>query len=101
MVPKARWGGLVASLLIAAPAAAQETTDTAQIRRLQERGEAIARELEELRLGREVVVQADTSISGLGPAASKVYKTPQGVSIGGYGEVLYAQLARRRGEEPP
>ena len=101
MVAKARWGGLVASLLIAAPAAAQETTDTAQIRRLQEQVEAITRELEELRLGREVVVQADTSISGLGPAASKVYKTPQGVSIGGYGEFLYENFAGSREDDAP
>src|SRR3954451_15658506 len=70
MVAKARWGALVVSLLLAVPAWAQETTDTAQIRRLQEQVEAITRELEELRLGKEVVVQADSSVSGLGPAAA-------------------------------
>ena len=30
------------------------------------------------------------SIYGLGPAASKVYHTPAGISAGGYGEMLYA-----------
>src|SRR4051794_41370164 len=93
MVAKARWGALVVSLLLAVPAWAQETTDTAQIRRLQEQVEAITRELEELRLGKEVVVQADSSVSGLGPAASKIYKAPQGVSIGGYGGVFFQKLA--------
>src|SRR3954471_175195 len=101
MVAKARWGALVMSLLAAGPAAAQETTDTAQVRRLQEQVEAITRELEELRLGKEVVVQADSSISGLGPAASKVYKAPQGVSIGGYGEFLYQNFAASREDEAP
>jgi hypothetical protein len=101
MVAKARWGALVASLLIAVPAWAQETTDTAQIRRLQDQVEAITRELEELRLGKEVVVQADTGISGLGPAASKVYKTPQGVSIGGYGEFLYQNFAGSQEDDAP
>src|SRR3954451_116622 len=101
MVAKARWGALVVSLLLAVPAWAQETTDTAQIRRLQQQVEAITRELEELRLGKEVVVQADSSVSGLGPAASKVYKAPQGVSIGGYGEFLYQNFAASREDEAP
>jgi hypothetical protein len=101
MFAKARWGALVMSLLAAGPSAAQETTDTAQVRRLQEQVEAITRELEELRLGKEVVVQADSSISGLGPAASKVYKAPQGVSIGGYGEFLYQNFAANREDDAP
>ncbi|MBI4539005.1 MAG: porin [Gemmatimonadetes bacterium] len=55
--------------------------------------EAITRELEELKLGREVVAAADTGLYGLGPAASKVYRARQGVSIGGYGEFVYENLA--------
>jgi hypothetical protein len=43
-----------------------------------------------------VAVQADTSILGFGPAAAKVYKIQQGVSIGGYGEVLYENFAAER-----
>jgi hypothetical protein len=96
---KARWG-VVWAVLSAAPAAAQET-DTSEVRRLQAQVEAITRELEELRLGKDVVVQADTGVSGLGPAASKVYKTPQGVSIGGYGEFLYNNFAGRRQDDAP
>jgi hypothetical protein len=99
MLSKVRWGVVLAALT-AAPAAAQQT-DTAEVRRLQEQVEAITRELEELRLGKDVVVQADTSVSGFGPAASKVYKAPQGVSIGGYGEFLYQNFAGTREDDAP
>ena len=81
--------------IIAAPAAAQET-DSARIERLEGQIEAITRELEEMKLGREVVAQADTSMYGLGPAASKVYRVRRGVSIGGYGELLYENFAAVR-----
>lgn len=64
----------------------RDTTDLEQIR---QQVEAITRELEELRLGGDVVVAADSGVQGFGPAASKVYRVRQGVSIGGYGEVLY------------
>jgi hypothetical protein len=86
--------------LIGSPAVAQER-DTTAIRRLEDQVEAITRELEELRLGRDLVVEADTSISGFGPAASKVYKVRQGVSIGGYGEVLYENFAESREDDAP
>ncbi len=89
-------GMLVLGLgIIAAPAAAQET-DSAKIEQLEEQIEAITRELEEMKLGREVVAQADTSMYGLGPAASKVYRVRRGVSIGGYGELLYENFATTR-----
>jgi hypothetical protein len=84
---------LAGSLALLAPPASAQERDTTDLARLESQLEAITRELEELRLGRDVVVQADSSIYGFGPAASKVYKTPQGVSIGGYGEVLYENFA--------
>jgi hypothetical protein len=67
--------------------------DSAAIVQLQRQIEAITRELEELKLGEEVVVEADTGIYGFGPAASRVYRVQQGVSIGGYGEMLYEKFA--------
>ena len=49
----------------------------------------LAEEMEDLKVGEAAVkVSRDQSISGLGPAASKVYQKDQGVSIGGYGEAL-------------
>ena len=55
---------------------------------VERRLEVLASELEAMRLG-EAVVEADTSEHGYGPAASKIYRTEQGLSIGGYGEMLY------------
>jgi hypothetical protein len=72
--------------------AAQDSAELALLRR---QIEALTREIEELRLGEEVVVAADTGVYGFGPAASKVYRTGQGVSIGGYGEALYENFSDR------
>jgi hypothetical protein len=92
----ALWAGAAA-----APLAAQER-DTTELARLRAQVEAITRELEGMRLGRDVVVaQADTSINGFGPAASKVYKVRQGVSLGGYGEFLYENMAGAREDDTP
>lgn len=62
--------------------------DSADLARLKRQVEALTHEIEAMRLGDDVVVQADTSTFGLGPAASKVYRARPGVSIGGYGETL-------------
>ncbi|MEP6802325.1 MAG: hypothetical protein ABJC07_10330 [Acidobacteriota bacterium] len=62
--------------------------------------EALSREIETLRTGvpektsREGA--ASPPVSGLGLAASRVYRSGQGVSIGGYGEALYQNFAERR-----
>ncbi len=84
----------------ARPLVAQET-DTAEVSRLKAQVEAILRELEAMRLGADVVPQADTSIYGFGPAASKVYKGRSGVSVGGYGEFHYENFARDRQDDTP
>lgn len=78
---------------------ARDTTAALETIRLQI--EAITRQLEELRLGRELVVVADSTAHGFGPAASKVYRVRQGVSIGGYGELLYENFAEEREDEAP
>jgi hypothetical protein len=53
---------------------------------------------EEVRRLREMVVLPETaelkSQYGLGPAASKVYGVPRGLSIGGYGEANYREVVR-------
>ena len=75
--------------------------DSAQIAEIRRQIDAITREIEELKLGQEVVVEADTGVYGLGPAASKVYRVQQGVSIGGYGEMLYQNFAASRENGSP
>lgn len=82
--------------LAALPAAAQERSDSVELEQLRRQVDAITRELEAMRLGQEVAPRADTSVRGFGPAASKVYRTNQGVSIGGYGEVVYENFAAER-----
>ena len=67
---------------------------------LQRRIEILSREIETLRIG-EAAVEADESRHGLGPAAAKVYKTGQGVSLGGYGELLYENFDSRRDDGQP
>jgi hypothetical protein len=94
-----KWIGVL-GMVMAAPAWGQEQ-DTTDIKRLTAQVEAITQELEELKLGGDLVVEADTSVYGFGPAASKVYKVRQGVSIGGYGEVLYENFAGSREDETP
>jgi len=62
---------------------------------LQRRIDLVAEEIERMKLG-EVAVQADQSRYGLGPAASKVYSVVDGLSIGGYGELLYQNYDSER-----
>lgn len=69
-----------------------QAPDSTRLAELERRLDAVTRELERLQLGEEVV-QADSSAMGLGLGASKVYRVQQGVSVGGYGEVLYENFA--------
>lgn len=58
--------------------------------------EALTEEIERLKLG-EVDESSYRSMPGLGPAASKVYSLKKsGVSIAGYGEVVYENYAKER-----
>ncbi|NJL29070.1 MAG: hypothetical protein HC897_14895, partial [Thermoanaerobaculia bacterium] len=67
---------------------ARRASPTELARRL----DVLAAEIERLKLG-EAAVEADTSEHGMGPAASKVYRKSSGLSVGGYGELLYQSLA--------
>lgn len=79
-----------AALLMAGTAVAQDATDTGNAP-LEQRVDALARELERAQFG-SVVPPVGESRHGLGPAASKVYDNRGGLSIGGYGEVLYERF---------
>ncbi len=63
---------------------------------IERRIEALGRDLEALRVGQAAEVKAEGSVYGFGPAASKVYKVKRGLSVGGYGEMLYQNLASER-----
>ncbi len=68
------------------------------IAELERRIEVLAGEIEKLKIG-EAAASADQSDYGLGPAASKVYRTERGLSIGGYGEFIYQHIDGEDGEE--
>jgi uncharacterized small protein (DUF1192 family) len=63
---------------------------------LEKRIEALSQEIERLRIGEAAAPAAGESVLGFGPAASKVYRVRRGVSVGGYGEMLYENFARTR-----
>lgn len=71
------------------PAPAQEELT---LQELERRIDLLAAELEQARIGPAAAPEYRTQY-GLGPAASKVYRAGQGVSIGGYGELLYQNFA--------
>ncbi|NIM00611.1 MAG: hypothetical protein GTN89_07035 [Acidobacteria bacterium] len=78
----------VQALKEALDAATTGGADATGLGEIERRIEILANELESLRIGK-AAVRAEESVYGLGPAASKVYRGQQGVSIGGYGEMLY------------
>jgi hypothetical protein len=88
------WGVLCGWLLLVKPVFAQEAVSDS-LAELNRRLNILAEEIERLKLGR-AVVEAEESQYGLGPAASKVYRTDRGVSIAGYGEMVYTNFAKNR-----
>jgi hypothetical protein len=68
---------------------------------IERRIEILAAELEKLRIGEAATASDDDVPPGLGPAASKIYRTERGVSIGGYGEMLYENYDSEREDGAP
>ena len=68
-----------------------------EIEELRRRIDLLAQELEQLRSGESTAQQPlsaeDRRSLGLGPSASAVYEHKPGVSVAGYGEVLFQRLA--------
>ncbi len=82
----------------APPAAVAPAASGGDLAELARRIDLLAAELEQLRLGESapVVASEGGSAAGFGPAASKVYAVEQGLSIGGYGEMLYQGFDAQR-----
>ena len=69
------------------PAPAIETND---VKKLERKTDVLSQEVEKLRTNLSIPEEAKyKSMYGMGPAASKVYGTSKGLSIGGYGEAMY------------
>ncbi len=78
--------------VVAAPVARAEQNVSNQ--ELKRQLDILAGEVQKLKMGEAGAnVRADRSQYGFGPAASKVYRTEHGVSLGGYGEFLYQHFA--------
>jgi hypothetical protein len=82
-------------------AAGETGAAAAAVEELERRIEALGRDLERLRLGEAAEVSADASAHGFGPAASKIYKVKRGLSVGGYGEMLYQNFDNERDDGAP
>ncbi len=79
--------------------AAADLPDAAELAR---RIDLVAAEVEQLKLGAAApALVAGTGEPGFGPAASKVYAVQQGLSIGGYGEMLYQGFSSERDDGAP
>lgn len=90
---------LPAVLALAGGARAQDVPSNQELAR---RLDLLAQELEDIRLGEGLAPAiAGTPQEGLGPAASKVYRTASGVSIGGYAEAVYTHSAESRDDGSP
>jgi uncharacterized small protein (DUF1192 family) len=63
--------------------------------------DALTREIERLKIGAAAAPEAEGSVLGFGPAASKVYRVQRGVSIGGYGEMLYQNYTSTKDNDTP
>lgn len=69
----------------------------ANVAELERRLEVLAEEVERLRLGEAAPPPSGADGRwGLAPAASKVYTAASGVSLGGYGEMVYEDPGGRR-----
>ena len=76
--------------LLAIPVLAQAPPTTDQrVADLERRLDAMSRELESQKAGTTMPAAPTEGRFGLAPSASKVYDAPAGLSIGGYGELLY------------
>lgn len=83
-------------------AAAQAGKDEVRLAELERKLAVLAEELERLRLGELGEAMALPRTVGLaGPAASRVYSAKPGVSLAGYGELLYQNFAARRDDGRP
>lgn len=84
----------VAALQAEVAALRAEAAAGARLAELERRIDLLAAEIEKARSGG--VPQIAQPAPGLAPAAAKVYAAPPGVSLGGYGEVLYENFSGHR-----
>ncbi|WP_457627264.1 outer membrane beta-barrel protein [Persephonella sp.] len=63
-----------------------------RLNQLEEQNQQLIEEIAKLRQQVEIPELSQKQFAGMGYAASKVYFTPHGLSIGGYGEIIYQKF---------
>ena len=91
---------LSSSLLADDPPKAADPAAEQRLKDLEGKLDVLTKEIESMRLGEAAAPAVDQPRLGLGPAASKVYEK-KGVSIGGYGEILYQNFAGQAQDGSP
>lgn len=89
---------LLTVLVVAATALLSPTAHADDTASLERKVDVLAAEIERLQFG-SVMPSVGASVFGLGPAASKVYHTESGLTIGGYGELLYQNRIGEDGDK--
>lgn len=87
------------ALALAAAPAAGTPADSSRVAELDRKVDALTREIEDMRMGEAAGGATYEARHGLAPAASKVYGAPPGVSLGGYGEMLFERFDARREDD--
>jgi hypothetical protein len=80
------------------PASAAVSDSLAELAR---RIDVLSAELEREKMGEVAAPTASEGRYGFGPSASKVYQKSHGVSVGGYGEMLYQNFNADRDDDNP
>lgn len=83
----------VAPVAVATTAEPASKAPTEDVKKLERKTDVLTQEVEKLRTNLAIPEEkALKSAYGLGPAASKVYQSSKGLSIGGYGEANYQAI---------
>ena len=84
--------------------AVSKTSDGIELEEIRRQLRVLSEEIEKLRSGEEeqpALEESERRALGLGPSAATVYRKKQGVSIAGYGEMLYENFAEETDSETP
>jgi hypothetical protein len=84
------------------PKAPDAPTDAQKLKELEQKIDVLTKEIESMRLGETPAQEAPPPAPtlGLGPSASRVY-AKKGVSVGGYGEIIYRNFSTTRQDGSP
>lgn len=75
--------------------ASTANSEVKRIEDLEKKVQVLTDEVQNAKAGYELIPSVGEGKFGLSPAASKVYQVKKGVSLGGYGEMIYNNQARK------